>query len=251
MILSFLIFCFKFHVELTKIICESRYNFYSCLLINHKVSLSFSLLSLSLSPSLPLFYHFYIHIHTLIHSFTHPYTSIHTSIHTSIRTSIRTSIHHLYTSTSIYLHTPIHSYTLIHTPTHPHTPPARVRAGCAVLSLGSAGHPGGGYLNGAGAQEENLFRRTTLSQALETVAEFRRTQKLYPIYGNEGIFCKNVVVFRGPESVCFSLKSTFLSFPSFSSFPGFICEFCFSLSDPDVIHHSLFSLLFLVCFSHL
>ena len=70
-----------------------------------------------------------------------------------------------------------------------------------MLNLASAGHPGGGYLNGAGAQEENLFRRTTLSQSLEFVKEFKRTQKLYPIYGNEGIFSKNVVVFRGAESV--------------------------------------------------
>ena len=77
-----------------------------------------------------------------------------------------------------------------------------------VLNMASRRMPGGGVLTGAGAQEENLFRRTNLFQSLypfkeelarEYLVEPREEQ--YPIERFEGgIYSPTIVVFRGPES---------------------------------------------------
>ncbi len=76
-----------------------------------------------------------------------------------------------------------------------------------VLNMASRRMPGGGVLNGAGAQEENLFRRTNLLVSLypfmenlarEYMLEPREEQ--YPIERFEGgIYSPTIVVFRGPE----------------------------------------------------
>ena len=77
-----------------------------------------------------------------------------------------------------------------------------------VLNMASRRMPGGGVLTGAGAQEENLFRRTNLFQSLypfkeelarEYLVEPREEQ--YPIERFEGgIYSPTIVVFRGPEN---------------------------------------------------
>ncbi len=77
-----------------------------------------------------------------------------------------------------------------------------------VLNMASRRTPGGGVLNGAGAQEENLFRRTNLFRSLypfmenlarEYMVEPRKEQ--YPIDRFAGgIYSPTIVVFRGPES---------------------------------------------------
>ncbi len=51
-----------------------------------------------------------------------------------------------------------------------------------------------GYLTGAGAQEENLFRRSNYYQHLEHPNQ----AKSYPMYG--GIYSPNVLVFRASEA---------------------------------------------------
>ena len=55
---------------------------------------------------------------------------------------------------------------------------------------------GGGYRKGSRAQEEDLFRRTTLSSALDT--EFGASVK-YPMEEFSPILTRDVCVFRGPE----------------------------------------------------
>ena len=75
-----------------------------------------------------------------------------------------------------------------------------------VLNLASRQNPGGGVLNGAGAQEENLFRRTNLFVSLFQFAHYaenygiKRNKDNYPLNRNTGgIYSTNITVFRGSE----------------------------------------------------
>lgn len=76
----------------------------------------------------------------------------------------------------------------------------------AVLNMANRQNPGGGVYNGAGAQEENLFRRTNLFQSLYQFSDLAGLYKLtrsrysYPLDRNYGgIYSPEVVVFRGEE----------------------------------------------------
>ncbi|RKP10587.1 hypothetical protein THASP1DRAFT_27643 [Thamnocephalis sphaerospora] len=64
-----------------------------------------------------------------------------------------------------------------------------------VLIMSSRTNPGGGFRTGAGAQEENLFRRSNLFQYLEP-----RKRSLYPVSDRGGIYVKQAVVFRDTEA---------------------------------------------------
>ena len=75
-----------------------------------------------------------------------------------------------------------------------------------VLNLASKKNPGGGVLNGAGAQEENLFRRTNLFASLYQFAHYaedygvKKDENSYPLNRNTGgIYSGNITVFRGAE----------------------------------------------------
>ncbi|CAG8656600.1 17749_t:CDS:2 [Funneliformis caledonium] len=63
-----------------------------------------------------------------------------------------------------------------------------------VLNMANAEVPGGGYLYGAAAQEENLFRRTNLFQYHE-----QKKHEWYPIPLYGGIYCPNSTVIRASE----------------------------------------------------
>ncbi|CAG8720820.1 18622_t:CDS:2, partial [Dentiscutata erythropus] len=63
-----------------------------------------------------------------------------------------------------------------------------------VLNMANDQVPGGNYLYGAGAQEENLFRRTNLFQYHET-----NRNEWYPIPDAGGIYCPNATVIRASE----------------------------------------------------
>lgn len=76
----------------------------------------------------------------------------------------------------------------------------------AVLNMANRQNPGGGVYNGAGAQEENLFRRTNLHMSLYQFAPYARQYGLHPShtqypmdwnYG--GAYSPDVTVFRGEE----------------------------------------------------
>ena len=76
----------------------------------------------------------------------------------------------------------------------------------AVLNMASRQNPGGGVYTGAGAQEENLFRRTNLFQSMYRFAPYAEDYgvkmicRAYPLDKNfGGVFSPKVTVFRGLE----------------------------------------------------
>ena len=76
----------------------------------------------------------------------------------------------------------------------------------AVLNMASRQNPGGGVQTGAGAQEENLFRRTSLFQSLYQFAPYasnfglHKSKYQYPLDRNfGGVYTPNAIVFRGTE----------------------------------------------------
>ena len=71
----------------------------------------------------------------------------------------------------------------------------------AVLNMASASHPGGGYIAGKGAQEENLHRRTNLFQCLQDPYRTQTARSWeYPLPEFGGVFSPDVTVLRHPES---------------------------------------------------
>ena len=75
-----------------------------------------------------------------------------------------------------------------------------------VLNLASRQNPGGGVIDGAGAQEENLFRRSNLFLSLFQFASYaseygiKKHEKSYPLDRNTGgIYSADITVFRGSE----------------------------------------------------
>jgi uncharacterized protein (TIGR02452 family) len=75
-----------------------------------------------------------------------------------------------------------------------------------VLNLANRRNPGGGVLGGAGAQEENIFRRTNLFMSLYQYADYaneygiKKNENMYPLDRNTGgIYSGNITVFRGSE----------------------------------------------------
>lgn len=76
----------------------------------------------------------------------------------------------------------------------------------AVLNMANRQTPGGGVYQGAGAQEENIFRRSNLFRSLYRYAPFageygvERDGQQYPMDRNHGgAYSPDVVVFRGLE----------------------------------------------------
>lgn len=70
------------------------------------------------------------------------------------------------------------------------------KQGCtvAVLNMASSSSPGGGFRFGAGAQEENMYRRSDLYRFLEPYKG-----SLYPIKPDACLLSTNVTILRGPE----------------------------------------------------
>ena len=98
-----------------------------------------------------------------------------------------------------------------------------------VLNMANRHNPGGGVLNGAGAQEENLFRRTNLFCSLYQYAPYAnqygisQAQEQYPLDRNfGGIYTPSATVFRGTEEDGYPLLDTPFHV-SFISVAGLCC----------------------------
>ncbi len=99
-----------------------------------------------------------------------------------------------------------------------------------VLNMASGQNPGGGVLSGAGAQEENIFRRSSIFLSLYQFADYsvqyeinRNPNNSYPLNRNTGgIYSKDVTIFRGSEKNGYCLlkkpyKISFVSVPAINS----------------------------------
>jgi uncharacterized protein (TIGR02452 family) len=80
-----------------------------------------------------------------------------------------------------------------------------------VLNMASAMRPGGGFKNGAGAQEESLFRRSCLHLCLK--------EDYYPLDIRSGIYTPSAIIIAESEAKSYNyLKSpelmSFISFPA-------------------------------------
>ncbi|CAF3337214.1 unnamed protein product [Rotaria socialis] len=97
------------------------------------------------------------------------------------------------------------------------------KANTAVLNMASSRKPGGGWKNGAGAQEENLHRRTNMFQCLEDpyndLEGLRDWNYYVPEFG--GIYSPDVCVFRGSESNGYPFFSNGPEYISFISCAGY------------------------------
>jgi len=70
-----------------------------------------------------------------------------------------------------------------------------------VLNMASHKRPGGGYKNGAGAQEENIFRRSNYYMSLEDPDKLDSQRRWrYPLFEFGGIYSPNVIVFKESEN---------------------------------------------------
>ena len=92
-----------------------------------------------------------------------------------------------------------------------------------VLNMASRQNPGGGVINGAGAQEENIFRRTNLFMSLYQFTQhandygIKKNQNSYPLNKNTGgIYSGKITVFRASEKNGYRLLNSpfMLSFVS-------------------------------------
>lgn len=96
----------------------------------------------------------------------------------------------------------------------------------AVLNMASRRVPGGGVLTGAGAQEENLFRRTNLFRSLFQFAPYaeeysvRQSPHQYPLDPNfGGVYTPDAICFRESEQSGYALLDNPVSL-SFISVAG-------------------------------
>ena len=92
---------------------------------------------------------------------------------------------------------------------------ARFMKNPVVLNMASYKNPGGGVINGSAAQEENLFRRTNLFYSLYQFAHYSESYKIpkhpvfsYPMGLLDGIYSKDITVFRGSEKNGYYLLSS-------------------------------------------
>ena len=84
-----------------------------------------------------------------------------------------------------------------------------------ILNMASEQNPGGGVIHGAGAQEENIFRRSNMFISLYQFVDYcfhygiDRSTYSYPLDSRTGgIYSSGITVFRGSENTGYCLLET-------------------------------------------
>jgi uncharacterized protein (TIGR02452 family) len=92
---------------------------------------------------------------------------------------------------------------------------ARFLKNPVILNMSSYKNPGGGVVNGSAAQEENIFRRTNLLKSLYQFTHYSEVYGIkknmsfgYPLLNLDGIYSKDITVFRGSEKNGYYLLSS-------------------------------------------
>jgi uncharacterized protein (TIGR02452 family) len=83
-----------------------------------------------------------------------------------------------------------------------------------VLNMASDYQPGGGWQRGSGAQEECLFRRSSLHMALEP-----KKRQYYPLPELGAIYTPNAYVFRSNEETGYAFLARPVVGPNSFPFP--------------------------------
>lgn len=94
---------------------------------------------------------------------------------------------------------------------------ARGKEKIGVLNFASAKNPGGGFINGANAQEESLAASGTLYPTLTAQEEYYRENRAFKsmIYTDYGIYSPDVVFFReGNFRLAEPVKASVLTLPA-------------------------------------
>eukprot|EP01127_Copromyxa_protea_P010321 TRINITY_DN2511_c0_g1_i3.p1 TRINITY_DN2511_c0_g1~~TRINITY_DN2511_c0_g1_i3.p1 ORF type:complete len:565 (+),score=94.31 TRINITY_DN2511_c0_g1_i3:2617-4311(+) len=109
-----------------------------------------------------------------------------------------------------------------------------------VLNMASPKRPGGGFRNGSGAQEENLFRRTNYFQILEDLDKFdkKRTWR-YPLGEFSAVYSPSVFVIRESEANGYALlpspvEMSFIAMAAYRGPPCHVVKGVYSLTQSMV-----------------
>lgn len=142
------------------------------------------------------------------------------SIQQHIQTNLQTQDPSALVNTQFIAH-PLSSFACARLYTE-QTPPSNV----TVLNFASAKKPGGGFLNGAMAQEESLCYQSNLYDSLQQANDFYQPpkSKMSNTYTHRMIFSQNITIFRDDQKMEFLTQPTQVNVISCAAVNRNICK---------------------------